>query len=198
MLKGNLSPKGCVIKPSAATPELMHHRGRAVVFDNADDLAARIHDPDLDVDADSVLVLRNAGPLGGPGMAENGMIPIPKKLAQQGIRDVVRISDARMSGTSFGTCVLHVSPEAASGGPLALVEEGDEIELDVASRRITLCVDEAALSQRAQAWQRPEPYYQRGWGKLFSEHINQAHEGCDFDILASDAPTPEPPIHGKI
>lgn len=198
VLKGNLAPDGCVIKPSAASAELLQHRGRAVVFENADDLAARIHDPELDVDANSVLVLRNVGPLGGPGMAENGMIPIPRKLAEQGIRDVVRISDARMSGTSFGTCALHISPESWIGGPLALVEDGDEIELDVAGRAITLCVDDAILKQRRQAWQAPKPHYLRGWGLLFSEHVNQAHEGCDFDMLASREPTPEPPVHGKI
>jgi dihydroxy-acid dehydratase len=198
VLRGNLSPNGCVIKPSAASQALLRHRGRALVFENADDLAARIHDPDLDVDADSVLVLRNVGPQGGPGMAENGMIPIPKKLAQQGVRDIVRISDARMSGTSFGTCVLHVSPEAWTGGPLALVQDGDEIELDVPSRSITLCVDASELAQRRENWQAPEPHYQRGWGKLFSQNVNQAHEGCDFDLLASRLATPEPPIHGKI
>ena len=198
VLKGNLAPNGCVIKPSAATRDLLQHRGRAVVFENADDLAARIHDPELDVDANSVLILRNVGPLGGPGMAENGMLPIPRKLAEQGIRDVVRISDARMSGTSFGTCVLHVSPESWIGGPLALVRDGDEIELDVPGRSITLCVDEDVLARRREAWQAPAPHYKRGWGLLFSEHVNQAHEGCDFDMLASREPTPEPPIHGKI
>ncbi len=198
VLKGNLAPNGCVIKPSAADGTLMQHKGRAVVFENADDLSARIHSPELDVDANSVLVLRNVGPLGGPGMAENGMIPIPKKLAEQGVRDLVRISDARMSGTSFGTCVLHISPESWIGGPLALVEDGDEIELDVAGRSLRLCVDEDVLEQRRQAWQAPQPHYKRGWGLIFSDHVNQAHEGCDFDLLASRELTPEPPIHGKI
>ncbi len=198
VLKGNLAPNGCVIKPSAASAELMQHRGRAVVFNDADDLAARIHSLDLEVDASSVLVLRNVGPLGGPGMAENGMIPIPRKLAEQGIRDVVRISDARMSGTSFGTCALHISPESWVGGPLALVEDGDEIELDLAGRAITLCVDEAELEQRRQAWQAPEPHYKRGWGQLFSDNVNQAHEGCDFEVLARREANPEPPVHGKI
>ena len=198
VLKGNLAPNGCVIKPSAATANLMQHRGRAVVFENADDVAARIHSPDLEVDANSVLVLRNVGPLGGPGMAENGMLPIPKKLVEQGIRDVVRISDARMSGTSFGTCVLHVSPESWIGGALALVQDGDEIELDVPSRSITLCVEEDELERRRQAWQAPPPRYQRGWGLIFSENVNQAHEGCDFDLLASREPTPEPAVHGKL
>ena len=198
VLKGNLAPNGCVIKPSAATASLMQHRGRAVVFENADDVAARIHSPDLEVDANSVLVLRNVGPLGGPGMAENGMLPIPKKLVEQGIRDVVRISDARMSGTSFGTCVLHVSPESWIGGPLALVRDGDEIELDVPARSLILCVGEEELETRRQAWQAPKPHYQRGWGLLFSQHVNQADQGCDFDFLATRAPTPEPPIHGKL
>ena len=198
VLKGNLAPNGSVIKPSAADPALQRHRGRAVVFENADDLAARIHVPDLDVDASSVLVLRNVGPQGGPGMAENGMIPIPKKLAEQGIRDVVRISDARMSGTSFGTCILHVSPEAWIGGPLALVQDGDEIELDIPGRSITLCVEEAELEKRRQAWQPPAPHFKRGWGLFFTEHVNQAHEGCDFDLLASREPNPEPAVHGKL
>tara|TARA_R110002110_G_scaffold415860_1_gene658760 strand:+ start:93394 stop:95121 length:1728 start_codon:yes stop_codon:yes gene_type:complete len=198
VLKGNLAPNGCVIKPSAATASLLQHRGRAVVFENANDLAERIHSPDLAVDANSVLVLRNVGPLGGPGMAENGMIPIPKKLAEQGIRDVVRISDARMSGTSFGTCLLHVSPESWIGGPLALVRDGDEIELDVPNRSITLCVEAAVLEERRKQWQQPEPHYKRGWGLIFSDNVNQAHEGCDFDLLASREGTPEPPIHGKI
>lgn len=198
VLKGNLAPNGCVIKPSASDPALQRHRGRAVVFENADDLAARIHDPDLEVDASSVLVLRNVGPQGGPGMAENGMVPIPKKLVQQGVRDMVRISDARMSGTSFGTCVLHVSPESWVGGPLALVKNGDEIEINVPERMITLCVDEAELAQRRQAWQPPAPHFRRGWGQLFTAHVTQAHEGCDFDFLASREPNPEPAIHGKI
>lgn len=198
VLKGNLSPNGCVIKPSAADPALQRHRGRAVVFEGADDLAARIHAADLEVDPGSVLVLRNVGPKGGPGMAENGMIPIPRQLAQQGVRDMVRISDARMSGTSFGTCILHVSPESWVGGPLALVRDGDEIELDVPARRITLHVDAAELQRRREAWKPPQPHYKRGWGQIFLEHVGQAHEGCDFDFLASREPTPEPAIHGKL
>ncbi|WP_295007235.1 IlvD/Edd family dehydratase [uncultured Dechloromonas sp.] len=198
VLKGNLAPNGCVIKPSASDPALQRHRGRAVVFENADDLAARIHHPDLDVDASCVLVLRNVGPQGGPGMAENGMVPIPKKLVEQGVRDMVRISDARMSGTSFGTCVLHVSPESWIGGPLALVNNGDEIEIDVPARTIALCVDEAELARRRQAWQPPAPHFRRGWGQLFSQHVTQADQGCDFDFLASREPNPEPAIHGKI
>ncbi|MCB1702819.1 MAG: dihydroxy-acid dehydratase [Halioglobus sp.] len=198
VLKGNLAPNGCVVKPSAADPALQRHRGRAVVFENADDLAARIHDPDLEVDATSVLVLRNAGPKGGPGMAENGMIPIPKKLIEEGTRDMVRISDARMSGTSFGTCILHVSPESWIGGPLALVQNGDEIELDIPARSITLCIGESELARRRQAWQPPAPHFRRGWGQFFTEHVNQAHEGCDFDLLASREPNPEPAVHGKL
>lgn len=198
VLKGNLSPNGCVIKPSASDPKLQEHRGRAVVFNNADDLATRIHSPELDVDATSILVLRNVGPKGGPGMAENGMIPIPRKLAEQGIRDMVRISDARMSGTSFGTCVLHISPESWIGGPLALVEDGDEIELSVSKRSINLCVEEDVLERRRQAWQPKQDHYKRGWGLIFTDNVSQAHEGCDFEILASREPTPEPAIHGKV
>ena len=198
VLKGNLSPNGCVIKPSASDPKLQEHRGRAVVFNNADDLAARIHSPELEVDATSILVLRNVGPKGGPGMAENGMIPIPRKLAEQGIRDMVRISDARMSGTSFGTCVLHVSPESWIGGPLALVEDGDEIELSVSNRSITLCVEDDVLERRRQAWKPKQDHYKRGWGLLFTDNVSQAHEGCDFEILASREHTPEPAIHGKV
>lgn len=198
VLRGNLAPNGSVIKPSASSKELQKHRGRAVVFDDAGDMEKRIHDPDLAVAADSVLVLRNVGPLGGPGMAENGMLPIPKKLVQAGVRDMVRISDARMSGTSFGTCILHVSPEAYVGGTLALVRDGDEIELDVPGRSLTLCVDDAELERRRMAWRAPEPRYKRGWGLLFSQNVTQAHEGCDFELLASREPTPEPSIHRKV
>ncbi|GAA0690515.1 L-arabinonate dehydratase [Marinobacterium maritimum] len=198
VLKGNLAPNGCVIKPSASDPALQKHRGKAVVFENANDLAARIHSPDLEVDPSSVLILRNVGPKGGPGMAENGMLPIPKKMVEQGVRDMVRISDARMSGTSFGTCVLHVSPEAYIGGPLALVQNGDEIEINIPERSITLHVDEAELDQRRQAWAPPAPHFKRGWGLLFNDNVSQAHEGCDFEILSSREPNPEPAIHGKI
>ncbi len=198
VLKGNLAPNGCVIKPSASDPALQKHRGKAVVFENANDLAARIHSPDLDVEPSSVLILRNVGPKGGPGMAENGMMPIPKKMVEQGVRDMVRISDARMSGTSFGTCVLHVSPEAYIGGPLALVQNGDEIEIDIPARSINLCVDEAELEQRREAWTPPAPHFKRGWGLLFNDNVSQAHEGCDFEVLSSREPNPEPAIHGKI
>lgn len=198
VLKGNLAPNGCVIKPSAADPALQCHRGRALVFESADDLAARIHSPDLDVDPTRVLVLRNVGPQGGPGMAENGMIPIPKKMVEQGVKDMVRISDARMSGTSFGTCVLHVSPESWIGGPLALVQDGDEIEINIPSRSITLCVEEAELEERRQNWKPPAPRFKRGWGLLFSDNVTQAHEGCDFEMLSSRESNPEPAIHGKL
>ncbi len=198
VLKGNLAPNGCVIKPSAANPALQRHKGPALVFENADDLAARIHSSDLDVTPSSVLVLRNVGPKGGPGMAENGMIPIPKKMVEQGVRDMVRISDARMSGTSFGTCVLHVSPESWIGGTLALVQDGDEIEIDIPARSINLCVDDAELDKRRQAWTPPAPHFKRGWGLLFNDNVSQAHEGCDFEILSSREPTPEPAIHGKL
>jgi dihydroxy-acid dehydratase len=195
ILFGNLAPAGAVIKPTAATPALLNHRGRAVVFQDYNDLAARIDREDLPVDEDSVLVLKHAGPLGGPGMPEWGMLPIPKKLLQRGVRDLVRISDARMSGTSYGTCVLHVSPESFIGGPLALVEDGDLIELNVAERRLQLLVDDVTLAERRAAWKRPAPHYQRGYGALFAERVTQAHEGCDFDFLHAGGATPEPEIH---
>ena len=198
VVSGNLAPNGAVIKPSAATPALMNHRGYALVFEDAADMAARIHSDDLEVSVDSVLVLRNCGPQGGPGMAENGMLPIPKKLAEQGVRDVLRLSDARMSGTSFGTCVLHVSPESWIGGPLALVQTGDEIELNVAERTLNLLVSETELAERRAAWVAPKPHYVRGWGSLFVEHVNGADEGCDFDFLVRSGENPEPLIHGKL
>jgi len=195
VLRWNLAPDGAVIKPTAADPKLLQHVGRAVVFDDYNDMAARIDDEQLPVDASSVLVLRNAGPLGGPGMPEWGMLPIPKKLLKQGVRDMVRISDARMSGTSHGCCVLHVSPESFIGGALALVRDGDEIELDVAGRRLELRVDEHELNVRRTQRKAPPKKYQRGFGALFQENITQAHEGCDFRILEGTAPTPEPEIH---
>jgi dihydroxyacid dehydratase/phosphogluconate dehydratase len=165
------------------------------VFRNYRDLAARIDDPDLPVTADSVLVLQQAGPQGGPGMPEWGMLPIPKKLLQQGVRDMVRISDARMSGTAYGACVLHVSPESFVGGPLALVEDGDRVELNVPERRLTLHVDDAELARRRAAWSPPPQVYPRGYGLLFMRHVTQAHEGCDFDFLHRGAPTAEPDIY---
>ena len=198
VVSGNLAPNGAVIKPSAATPALMSHRGPALVFEDAADMVARIHSDDLDVTVDSVLVLRNCGPQGGPGMAENGMMPIPKKLAEQGVRDVLRLSDARMSGTSFGSCVLHISPESWIGGPLALVQTGDEIELNVAERTLNMLVSEAELEERRASWKAPKPHYVRGWGSLFVEHVNGADQGCDFDFLVRPGETPEPAIHDKI
>ncbi len=195
VLRGNLTPDGCVIKHSAADPRLLRHTGPAVVFDGYDDLARRVNDPSLDVDESSVLVLRGVGPLGAPGMPEWGMLPIPEKLLRRGVRDMVRISDTRMSGTAYGTCVLHVAPESHAGGPLALVRTGDPIELDVSNRRLELLVDEAELGRRRAAWKPPEPYYARGYGALFSRHVTQANEGCDFDFLAEGSPIPEPEIH---
>jgi dihydroxy-acid dehydratase len=192
---GNLAPRGAVIKHTAAERHLLHHAGPAVVFRNYDDLAARIDDPLLPVTADSVLVLQNAGPLGGPGMPEWGMLPIPKKLLAQGVRDMVRISDARMSGTSYGACVLHVAPESFVGGPLALVRDGDIIELDVPSRRLSLRVDDDELGRRRLAWTPPEVQYPRGFGRLHALHVTQADQGCDFDFLEGTAPIAEPEIH---
>jgi dihydroxy-acid dehydratase len=195
VLRGNLAPDGAVIKPAAAEARLLKHRGRAVVFESYAELQSRIDDADLDVDADSVLVLKNAGPLGGPGMPEWGQLPIPKKLLQQGVRDMLRISDCRMSGTSFGACVLHVAPESFIGGPLALVHEGDVIEIDVAERRLHLAVDDAELARRRAAWQAPPARYQRGYGALFAQHVLQADAGCDFDLLVRAGETGEPEIY---
>ena len=195
VLRGNLAPDGAVIKPAAAEAQLLAHRGPAVVFANYDDMAARIDDPALPVTADSVVVLQSAGPLGAPGMPEWGQLPIPKKLLEQGVRDMVRISDARMSGTSYGACVLHVAPESHIGGPLALVRDGDMINLDVPARRLTLEVDDAELARRRAKWQRPPSHYARGFGALYQSHITQANEGCDFDFLEGTAATPDPEIH---
>jgi dihydroxy-acid dehydratase len=194
VLYGNLAPDGAVMKPLAAEPRLLRHSGKAIVFDDYPALLARIDDPALEVDASSVLVLRNAGPKGGPGMPEWGQLPIPKKLLAAGVRDMLRFSDARMSGTSYGACVLHVSPEAAVGGPLALVATGDRIELDVAARRLCLDVPPEELERRRLRWSPPEPRYARGYGRLFMQHIRQAHEGCDFDFLEGSARTAEPAI----
>ena len=195
VLHGNLAPDGCVIKPAAAEAHLLRHEGPAVVLDGYDEMARRIDDPELKVTADSVLVLRNAGPVGGPGMPEWGQLPIPKKLLAQGVRDMVRISDARMSGTSYGACVLHVAPEAAVGGPLALVREGDVIALDVPDRRIELKVSDAELTRRRAEWRAPPKRYERGFGAIYMAHIQQANLGCDFDVLTGAQPTPEPEIH---
>jgi len=195
VLRGNLAPHGCVVKPSAATQDLFNHRGSALVFDDYPDLKAKLNDPELDVTADTVLVLRNAGPEGGPGFPEWGMLPIPDKLLKQGVRDMVRLSDARMSGTSYGMCVLHLSPESHVGGPLAFVQTGDEIELNVPERKIHLHVSDEDLEVRRAAWQKPEPKYARGYGQLYINHVTQAHEGCDFDFLQHGPATPEPSIH---
>ena len=183
VLRGNLAPDGAIIKPPAAESHLHKHAGKAVVFQDYNDMAARIDDPDLDVDENSVLVLKNAGPIGAPGMPEWGQLPIPKKVLAKGVRDMVRISDARMSGTAYGTCVLHVAPESFVGGPLALVRDGDVIELDIPARRLSLHVSDEELEKRRAAWRKPPPRYARGYGRLFSEHVSQANEGCDFDFL---------------
>jgi dihydroxy-acid dehydratase len=195
VLRGNLAPGGAVIKAAAASAKLLRHIGKAVVFEDYNDMAARIDRDDLDVDADSVLVLRNAGPLGGPGMPEWGMLPVPKKLLKQGVRDMVRISDARMSGTSYGTCVLHVAPESFVGGPLALVRNGDPIELDVEKRVLNLRISPEEFDRRKSTWKAPAQKYARGYGAIFSRHVKQADQGCDFDFLEGTAPTPEPEIH---
>jgi len=195
ILRGNLCPDGAVIKPAAAEARLLRHKGRAIVFENYAALSAGIDDPDLDVDADSVIVLQNAGPLGGPGMPEWGQLPIPRKLLQQGVRDMLRISDARMSGTSFGACVLHVAPESHIGGPLALVRTGDIIEIDVAQRRLDMLVSNEDLARRRAAWQPPEASYQRGYGALFAQQVTQANEGCDFAVLEGTAHTADPDIY---
>jgi len=194
VLTGNLAPLGAVIKPSAATPRLLQHRGRALVFDSQPQMLAAMADMGLDVDADTVLVLRNAGPVGAPGMPEWGGLPIPKKLLQQGVRDMVRISDARMSGTHYGSCILHVSPESAVGGPLALVQTGDMVELDVNARSIRMDVSDEELDRRRAAWTPPVSAFGRGWTQLYQRHVTQAHEGCDLDFLQSGPATPEPVI----
>lgn len=185
VLYGNLAPRGAIIKQSAASPALMQHEGRAVVFDSVEDMTNRMDDPALDVTADDILVLRNAGPIGAPGMPEAGYLPIPRKLAQQGVKDMVRISDARMSGTAFGTIVLHIAPEAAIGGPLGLVRNGDRIKLDVANRSINLLVDDAELEARRKTYQPPAPHEgsERGYLSLYLNTVNQADQGCDFDFM---------------
>jgi dihydroxy-acid dehydratase len=195
VLRGNLAPDGAIIKPTAAEPHLLKHVGRAVVFADYNAMNERIDDESLDVDENSVLVLQNGGPLGGPGMPEWGQLPIPKKVLRKGVRDMVRISDARMSGTSYGTCVLHVAPESFVGGPLAFVRDGDRIELDVDARKLELKVSESELAKRRATWKQPEPRYTRGYGALFARHITQADKGCDFDFLHCGSPTPDPEIH---
>jgi dihydroxyacid dehydratase/phosphogluconate dehydratase len=195
VLRGNLAPDGAVIKHTAVEPRLLRHAGQAVVFRNYGDLEARIDDPALPVSADSVLVLQDAGPLGAPGMPEWGMLPIPKKLLAQGVRDMLRISDARMSGTAYGACVLHVAPESFVGGPLAFVRDGDVVELDVPGRRHTLRVADEELAARRRDWKPREVDYPRGYGRLYARHVRQADRGCDFDFLEGTAPVREPEIH---
>jgi dihydroxy-acid dehydratase len=195
VLTGNLAPRGCVMKPAAADQRFLRHRGKAIAFENYDHMAREVDRDDLDVTPDHVLVLKNGGPKGGPGMPEWGQLPIPKKLLKAGVRDMLRISDARMSGTSYGACILHVAPESYVGGPLAFVQTGDEIEVDVAARSIHLHVGDEELSRRRAAWKTPQPHYLRGYGAMFSAHIGQADEGCDFDFLQGQAPIAEPEIH---
>src|SRR2546421_1934044 len=195
ILYGNLAPNGAVIKPTAAEPRLLQQVGPAVVFKNHQDMMSRVDNEDLTVDENSVLVLQNAGPLGGPGMPEWGMLPIPKKLLRKGVRDMVRISDARMSGTSYGTCVLHVAPESFVGGPFAFVRDGDLIELDVPKRKLDLRVSDDELIRRRAQWNPEPPRYERGFGALYAAHVTQADEGCDFDFLHAGAATSEPEIH---
>ena len=199
VLKGNLCPGGAVIKANAGSPEMLSHTGPACVFKNYDDLSARIDDPDLPVTKDSVLILQNGGPVGGPGMPEWGMMAIPKKLLQAGVRDMVRISDSRMSGTSYGTCVLHVTPEAAIGGPLGLVQDGDMVKLDVPNRTLDMLVSEEELAQRRAQWTPALPmgdtHYGRGYGLMYSQHVTQADQGCDLDFLHHGPAIPEPSIH---
>jgi dihydroxy-acid dehydratase len=192
VLRGNLAPDGAVIKHIAADPALLKHTGPAVVFDSYRQMQQQINDPGLAVTPGSVLVLRNAGPLGGPGMPEYGMLPIPDYLLAQGVRDMVRISDARMSGTSYGACVLHVAPESYAGGPLALVRSGDQITLDVAGRCLRLEVSDAELDRRRAAWQPPPPRFERGYGALYTENVTQADKGCDFGFLARPGRNPDP------
>ncbi len=195
VLRGNLAPEGAVIKPSAASENLLRHSGKALVFDSQPQMLAAMADPDLDCDESTVLVLRNAGPVGAPGMPEWGNLPIPKKLLKAGVRDMLRLSDARMSGTHYGSCVLHISPESAVGGPLALVQTGDTIVVDVPARSLHLDVPDAELARRRAAWTAPVQPFQRGFTWLYQQHVTQAHEGCDFDFLQGTQPTPEPVIY---
>jgi dihydroxy-acid dehydratase len=195
ILYGNLAPDGCVMKPPAADPRFLQHTGPALVFDSYDAMNKAVNDINLDVTPDHVMVLRNAGPIGGPGMPEWGMLPIPKKLLRQGVRDMVRISDARMSGTSYGACILHVAPEASVGGPLAAVRNGDRITVDVPKRSIHLDLSDSEIAARIKTYTPPPRQYPRGYYKLFAEHVRQANEGCDFDFLEGAEGIPEPEIH---
>jgi len=195
VLHGNLAPRGAVIKHAAMEPRFLKHTGPAIVFRDYDDLAARLDDPALPFTADTVMVLQSAGPIGAPGMPEWGMLPLPKKLLEAGVRDILRISDARMSGTSYGACILHVAPESAIGGPLALVRDGDFITLDIAARSLTLEVSDEELAARKAAWKQAPRRYERGYLSLFLNEVTQADEGCDFRFLHAGSPTPEPAIH---
>lgn len=195
VLHGNLCPDGAVIKPSAATPALLRHTGRALVFDSNAQMLATVNDPDLDADENTVLVLRNGGPVGGPGMPEWGNLPIPKKLLKKGIRDIVRLSDSRMSGTHYGTCVLHISPESAVGGPLALLRTGDQIRLDISARTLDVLVSDSELAERRRQWRAPEQPYKRGFTRIYQHEVTQANHGCDFVSLEGAEKTPEPPIY---
>ncbi len=195
LLRGNLAPSGCVIKSIAADPKLLQHRGPAIVFDNYPAMKERIHDPELNVTRDSVLILRSAGPLVRTGFPEWGMLPIPKKLLESGVRDMVRLSDARMSGTSYGTCVLHIAPESAAGGPLALVQDGDEIEINVPQRTIHWHVSDEEIEKRRANMPPLKPVPERGYSQLYAKHVTQADKGCDFDFLTGRTPGAEPSIH---
>src|SRR5690606_11122450 len=183
VLRGNLAPDGAVIKPAACEPRFHEHEGTAHVFDSYPELKARLDDEDWDITPDSVLVLRNAGPKGGPGMPEWGMIPMPRALLKKGVRDMLRLSDARMSGTSYGACVLHIAPESHIGGPLALLQNGDRVRISLSQRRVDMLVDANELERRRQAWTPPPPRFSRGYGWMFAEHVLQADKGCDFDFL---------------
>jgi dihydroxy-acid dehydratase len=196
VLRGNLAPDGAIVKQSAASEHLMDHTGKAVVFEDQEDLANRIDDPDLDVGPEDILVMKNAGPKGAPGMPESGYLPIPKKLATAGVKDMIRMSDARMSGTAFGSIVLHITPESAAGGPLALVQNGDQIKLDVPNRRLDLLVDDAEMERRRAAWTPPPPHEgsDRGYLKLYLDHVQQAGEGVDFDFLAKPTDGRKTPV----
>jgi dihydroxy-acid dehydratase len=197
VLKGNLAPDGCVIKPSACATNLLENEGRALVFDSYPEMKAAVDDENLDVTENDILVLRYAGPQGGPGMPEWGMLPIPKKLLKKGVRDMLRLSDARMSGTSYGACILHAAPEAHIGGPLALLRTGDRVRVSVSQRRIDMLVDDDELARRRAEWKAPQPHYKRGYGNMFARHITQANLGCDFDFLETTpgATIPEPDIY---
>jgi len=195
VLTGNLAPDGCVMKPAAAEPRLLKHSGPALVFRDYNEMAANVDRDDLDVTPDHVIVLQNAGPIGGPGMPEWGMLPIPKKLLRQGVRDMLRISDGRMSGTSYGACILHVAPESYIGGPLAAVRTGDTISVDVPARTIRLEVSDDEIARRLAEWRPPDRTYPRGYGRLSAASTRQADKGCDFDFLEGTAPVAEPEIH---